>query len=149
MSSRRVQYDAFCFATKDAEGLAISCRRDDTYETSGASILLNISQLSNQPGIVVLVIGITVGQAWLSSSVARRMHAWCTSKRVDLQTRIISDDDLLRRILAVIFGLLTRVRFEGLAVLHRQRQRRKPRQWGDLNTVYSCCSGKITKFTGI
>src|ERR1700687_1955860 len=85
----------------------------------------------------------------LLGGIARGVNARSAVQRIHLQTGVVGHDDLSRRVAAIFFRLLARVRFEGEAVFDHGRQGSEVWNAGNFDSVRCGRSGKVSQLSGI
>src|ERR1039458_327018 len=106
-ASRRAQENAFGFAFKGCQSVAVAGRGDSADEPAGAVFVGNLVQLAQQARVVGFV---GRGQRQLRrvglvGSIARGANPWSAAQRVDFEAGVISDYQLAFGVLAVVLGL--------------------------------------------
>src|ERR1022692_3236007 len=124
-ASRRAQENAFGFALKAGQCMAVAGHGDNADEPASAVFVRNVVQFAQEARVIGFVIGVW-GMLWcvaLVGSIACGADPWSAAKRIDFQARVVGDYQLAFGVFAVVLGLLARVGFEGQAIFDDTGQR--------------------------
>src|SRR5580700_8938620 len=152
--ARSVEDDSLRRPAKCRQRFATPRRGEHAYKSSRSLRGRNIAQLAQHARVVGLVVGIRVSLVRLlilqiRRSVARRVYPRSTVQSVNLQTRIVCDDNFPGSISAVCLRLLACIVLEGKTIFHDGGQGREVGNARYFNVVPQGRSSEIAQLARI
>ena len=99
-------------AAKDSQSASVASGRDHAHETPSSFLRRDFSKLSNEPDVVVMVVGVIVHQVGLTGSVTCGMYSGSPAQCIHFQPGIVRQDNFPGDMAAIALRLLARVGLE-------------------------------------